>query len=419
MATDEAKVVPVLGTMTFGAQGQIKPDTVAEVLRAYIGTGFTKTGAGALIDTARIYQAATPDGDTEATLGQVFDTFPSLLSRVSIATKANPAMAPHHSLSKESVIEQCNTSLEKLGVDCIDLFYLHTPDIKTDVTDTLDGINELHKTGKIKEFGLSNYPAWAVVDIWHKCKNRDMVLPTVYQGCYNVITRDMEREIVPVAREFGLRLYMYNPLGGGLLSGKYSKLDDLTGASVGRFSAEFDKAFGGSLKAGTVLYRQRYGKQAIMEGLDILAKACAPKDAGEKAPPQEKIIQDTVSTVDGKKVRVIVSESSGKAEKGLDMTNVALRWLIHHSRLDAAHGDGIILGVSKGSHLVANLSAWQAGPLSEDLVEACDAAWQAARPACESYFRGYGNQPGGIEGFLAMKRKREGSDEVAAKKPKV
>ena len=55
-------------------------------------------------------------------------------------------------------------------------------------------------------------------------KNRGMVLPTVYQGAYNVITRDMEREIVPVARHFGLRLYMYNPLAGGLLSGRYKML---------------------------------------------------------------------------------------------------------------------------------------------------------------------------------------------------
>merc|ERR1740120_329940 len=106
-------------------------------------------------------------------------------------------MGPHFNLSKQSVMEQCNTSLQKLGVESIDLFYLHSPDIETDLDDTLAGIDELHKQGKIKEFGLSNYPAWAVVDIWYRCKARGMVVPTVYQGMYNAITLDMEREIVP------------------------------------------------------------------------------------------------------------------------------------------------------------------------------------------------------------------------------
>merc|ERR1712136_365875 len=115
----------------------------------------------------------------------------------------------------QSATEQCETSLEKLGLDCLDLLYLHWPDVKTDVNDTLDGIEHLHTSGKIREFGLSNYPAWAVVDIWYRCKVRGMVLPTVYQGIFNVVTRDMEREIFPVAREFGLRLYMYNPLAAG------------------------------------------------------------------------------------------------------------------------------------------------------------------------------------------------------------
>merc|ERR1711953_932465 len=103
-----------------------------------------------------------------------------------------------------------------------------------------------------------------------------MVLPTVYQGMYNVITRDMEREIVPVAREFGLRLYMYNPLAGGLLSGRYKTVEDLATATQGRFSEEFDRAFGSQVKAGTGLYRSRYSKTAIFEGLDVLRKACAP-----------------------------------------------------------------------------------------------------------------------------------------------
>ena len=391
------EVWPILGTMTFGAEGQVKPDAVTTMLRSFVGTSCTKSPAGAMIDTARMYQQSTPDGDTESTLGQSFEACPSLLSKCTIATKAAKAVAPHFSLSKASVVEQCNVCLQKLGVDCVDLFYLHAPDIDTDINDTLDGIAQLHAEGKMKEFGLSNYPAWAVVDIWYRCKARGMVLPTVYQGMYNVIARDMEREIVPVARQFGIRLYMYNPLAGGLLTGRYRTLQDISSADSGRFSSDFDNAFGGAFKAGTDVYRKRYGNKALFEGVNILLESCGLTGSEPAAEP--KVIEDKSSMVDGRHVRVVVSETASTEKSGsMNMANVALRWLIHHSLL--TDGDGIILGVSKGTQLVANLAAWQGGPLPAEQVEACERAWQAARPGCESYFRGYGAAPGGIEKFL-------------------
>ena len=412
------EVWPILGTMTFGAAGQVKPEAVTTMLRSFVGTSCTKSSAGAMIDTARVYQAITPDGDTETTLGQSFDAFPSLLSRCTLATKAAKQVAPHFSLSKVSVLEQCNTSLQKLGVGCIDLFYLHAPDVETDVNDTLEGIAQLHSEGKIKEFGLSNYPAWAVVDIWHRCKARGMVLPTVYQGAYSVIARDMEREIVPVARQFGLRLYMYNPLAGGLLTGRYKTLDDIAQATSGRFSSDFDDAFGRGVKAGTEIYRKRYGNGALFEGVSILLESCGLNGSG--APAEPAVIEDTTSMIDGRRVRVVVSESAAPQKASVSMADIALRWLIHHSML--TNGDGIILGVSKDTQLVANLAAWQGGPLPADQLEACERAWEAARPGCEAYFRGYGKAPGGIEQFLAIQAKLKsaqvrGTDDSAAEPP--
>mmetsp|Transcript_19972 Transcript_19972/g.29471 ORF Transcript_19972/g.29471 Transcript_19972/m.29471 type:complete len:95 (+) Transcript_19972:3-287(+) len=85
------------------------------------------------------------------------------------------------------------------------------------------------------------------------------------------------------------------------------------------------------------------------------------------------------------------------------MVDVALRWLLHHSYL--SRGDGIIIGFSKVQQLEANLAAWQGGPLPEAIVEACDLAWQMAKPVAESYFRGLGPTPGSIETFLEMKAK--------------
>lgn len=405
--------------MTFGAKAQVTGDVAGMMLRSFVGAGVTHTPEGSLIDTARVYQSPTgPEGDTEATLGQVFCMSPSLQERASIATKANAMMPPHFSLSALSVVEQCNTSLERMGVDSVDLFYLHSPDINTDIEDSLTGVDQLHKEGKIVEFGLSNYPAWAVVDIWYRCKRRDMVLPTVYQGMYNLLTRDIEREIFPVARQFGLRCYMYNPLAGGLLSGRYQKLEDLASAVEGRFSEQFDDAFSSKMKAGTVMYRARYSKKPIFDGLALLHAACAPPDDGA-CPAGKNITEDTTTVENGVKVRVIVEETARRPQ-GLSMANVSLRWLIHHSLL--AKGDGIILGVSKPAQLAGNLQAFKEGPLDAKLLAACEEAWEAARPACEAYFRGYGARPGGVEKFLALKaaqrQEDEGTGEPAAKRQK-
>jgi len=251
------------------------------------------------------------------------------------------------------------------------------------IDDTLSAIAELHRAGKFKEFALSNFPAWKVVDIYHRCRARGMVVPTVYQGMYNIITRDMERELLPAVRELGMRLYMYNPLAGGLLSGRYTKVEDLQNAKVGRFSPEFDRAFGAAVKAGK-LYQARYGKQEFFQALGVLATACK--------------------------------------EARISMSDAALRWLLHHSLLSRAHGDGVIFGVSSMVHLESNLAAWHAGPLPPAVRESCDVAWAVAAPACESYFRGYGAKPGSIEGHLALYAKG-GPDawpgQSPAKRPKL
>lgn len=351
--------------------GQVKREAVSQILKAFANSDTAKVSGGVggqamgsvLIDTARIYQMGTPDADTETVLGQVLADDPSLRDVCSIATKCNPIMPPHKSLARQAVTEHLEESLAKLGTDSVDLFYLHMPDIHTDVDNTLDAIAELHENGKFKELGLSNYPAWKMVDIWHRCKQRGIVLPTVYQGMYNGITRDWEREVVPVLREFGMRAYMYNPLAGGLLTGRYSSISDLSNQTSGRFSSEFGKSFGAAFPAHK-MYQARYSKDAFFDALLHLKQAC----------------DDNATT----------------------MPSVAVRWVLHHSLLSGTHGDGIIFGVSSVEQVNANLVASAEGPLPESIVEAFERAWDISRPACESYFRGYGAIPGGIEAHLAL-----------------
>uniref|UniRef100_A0A674J1P2 NADP-dependent oxidoreductase domain-containing protein n=1 Tax=Terrapene triunguis TaxID=2587831 RepID=A0A674J1P2_9SAUR len=98
---------------------------------------------------------------------------------VKMATKANPWEGK--TLKPESVRSQLETSLERLQMKSVDLFYLHAPDHDTPVEQTLHACNELYKEGKFKELGLSNYTAWEVAEICTICKYNNWVLPTVYQ----------------------------------------------------------------------------------------------------------------------------------------------------------------------------------------------------------------------------------------------
>lgn len=156
-------------------------------------------------------------GNTEEVLREL-DVFKSF----KIATKAFPFKPGMH--SREKLPLQFKESLEALGTKSVDVFYLHAPDHSTPFEETLECVNELFLAGGFKEFGLSNYTAWNVMEIWQICKQRGFVLPTVYQvaktdslqGRYNVISRDIERELLPCLRKLNIRFYAYNPLCGML-----------------------------------------------------------------------------------------------------------------------------------------------------------------------------------------------------------
>jgi len=259
-------------------------------------------------------------------------------------------------LGKDSVIKQTEASLKAMGIDSIDILYLHSPDINTGIEDTLQGISHLYESGKIKEFGLSNYPAWKVVDIFHRCDKMGTIKPSVYQGCYNAITRSMEFELIPALRELGMRQYNYNPLCGGLLTGKYKSFNDEAAKTDGRFG---DKS-----PISGPAYSSRYWKKAYFKALDVIRVACE------------------------------------KAE--ISMSEAAIRWLMHHSALSPAHGDGIILGASSIGHCVSNLAACAEGPLPPEVLSAYDEAWEITSSVADSYFRGYGSAPGISDHFLQM-----------------
>ena len=192
----------------------------------------------------------------------------------------------------------------------------------------------------MKELGLSNYPAWQVVDIWNKCEHYGCPRPTVYQGMYNALCRNVEPELFPAIRSLGMRFYAFNPLAGGMLTGKHHKFEDTPEAN-GRF---------GRLQS----YRNRYWKQSYFDAVEQIRLVCE----------QEQI----------------------------PMAEAGYRWLVNHSCMDAAKGDGILLGASRTEQMQQNMEAARKGALPEDILTAMDEAWEMAKPDSPAYFKFIYNQ---------------------------
>ncbi|NP_001133222.1 aflatoxin B1 aldehyde reductase member 3 [Salmo salar] len=323
-STQLKRPISLLGSMAFGERADAETST--NMVKAFLERGHND------LDTAFMYT----DGQAETIIGGM-----NLPKTVSIATKANPWEGK--TLKPESVRSQLDTSLKRLRTQCVDLFYLHAPDHQNPIQDTLQACQELYKEGKFKELGLSNYAAWEVAEIFTICRHNNWILPTVYQGMYNATTRQVETELLPCLRYYSIRFYAYNPLAGGLLTGKYHYQDKEGSQPSGRF---FGNNWAGA-------YRDRYWKESHFQAIDLVQKAMETAYGSNKP----------------------------------SMTSAALRWMYHHSHLKGDLGDGVIIGMSSMEQLEQNLSASEEGPLDERVVEAFKHAWDLVAHECPNYFR--------------------------------
>ncbi|XP_048417734.1 aflatoxin B1 aldehyde reductase member 3 isoform X1 [Stegostoma tigrinum] len=326
MSTCPAEMLPrtVLGTMEFGRR--VDPKQSAAMVCAFMEHGHDE------LDSAFMYA----DGRSEEIIGSM-----GLGQKVKIATKVNPWDGK--TLKAESVRNQFRTSLEHLQRETVEILYLHAPDHETPIEETLAACQELYQQGKFKELGLSNYASWEVAEVCSICKHNGWVLPTIYQGMYNATTRQVETELLPCLRHFGMRFYGYNPLAGGLLTGKYKFEDKNEKQPIGRF-------FGNNWAEA---YRNRYWKEHHFQALDLVKK-----------------------TID----------TSYRSEKP-SLTAAALRWMYHHSKLRGDLGDGVIIGMSTMEQLQMNLAASEEGPLAPAVVKAFNEAWNLVAHDCPNYFR--------------------------------
>lgn len=326
----QVRPATVLGAMEMGRRMDATSSSAS--VRAFLQRGHTE------IDTAFVYA----NGQSETILGDLGLGLGRSGCKVKIATKAVPMFGK--TLKPADVRFQLETSLKRLQCPRVDLFYLHIPDHNTPIEETLQACHQLHQEGKFVELGLSNYASWEVAEICTLCKKNGWIMPTVYQGMYNAITRQMETELLPCLRHFGLRFYAFNPLAGGLLTGRYKYQDkDEKNPPESRF---FGNPF-------SQIYMDRYWKEEHFNGIALVEKAL--KTAyGPTAP---------------------------------SMISAALRWMYHHSQLKGTHGDAVILGMSSLEQLEQNLALVEEGPLEPAVVEAFDQAWNLVAHECPNYFR--------------------------------
>ena len=206
-----------LGAMTFGRDGWGSPDDVsAEVFNAYVEAG------GNFIDTAEIYSS----GRSEELVGR-FVADRKLRDRMVIATKfgwnGDPGNPNFGGNGAKNVLRAVEGSLRRLNTDYIDLYWMHIWDAVTPAEEMLHTFAGLVVSGKIRYFGLSNAPAWYAAKMATLASAHGVPGPIALQLEYSLVARDVEREQVPAAREFGLALTPWSPLAGGFLSGKYAR----------------------------------------------------------------------------------------------------------------------------------------------------------------------------------------------------
>ena len=206
-----------LGTLSFGFKSWGNDvESSKRIIDSYLSLG------GNFIDTANIYG----DGLSEVFVGEAIRD--KKRDEIILATKCFFRTGPgpnSKGLSRKNVIEACESSLKKLKTGYIDLYYIHSPDPHTPYEETMRAFDDLVRQGKVRYIGCSNIPAWQIVKANAVSTQMNLEKFSCGQYMYNLINRDIERDVLPACHDQGMGLVCWSPLGGGMLSGKYVGFD--------------------------------------------------------------------------------------------------------------------------------------------------------------------------------------------------
>lgn len=305
------------GTMTLGSQAD--EAAARRMVERCLDVGIN------FFDTANIYNK----GQAETLLGKMLA---GKREKVILATKVRGKMGegPEESgLSRGAIHKAIDASLRRLGTDYVDLYYLHQPDYDVPIEETLAAIAELVRAGKVRYPAVSNYAAWQVAEIFCISEEKGYPPPRISQPMYNLLARGIEEEYIPFCKHFEIAVVPYNPLAGGLLTGKYNK--ERNTKAGGRFD-------------NNAMYQDRYWHEDYFAAVDELTGIA--RDAGK------------------------------------NLVELSLQWL-----LSQPHVDSIILGASRMEQLEENLRACQGSRLDEATLARCDDVWKRLRGITPKYNR--------------------------------
>jgi len=304
------------GAMTFG--GQTDEPTARHMVDMCLDRGIN------FFDTANSYNK----GQSETILGNVLK---GRRDKVILASKVGtPTGFPADAspLSKKSVLANIDATLQRLQTDYLDLYYMHLPDYKAPIEETLVAFDEVIRAGKVRYPATSNFAAWQVLEAIDISCERGYKPPYVSQPMLNLLARGVEQEYIPFCREYGVSMIVYNPLAGGLLTGKQRR----------------DRPMAGTRFDNNQMYLDRYWHPAYFDAVDELQQTA--KQAGRS------------------------------------LIDIALNWLLYDTATDV-----VILGASKIEHLEQNLDVFERGALAPETVAALDRIWQNLRGVTPKYNR--------------------------------
>lgn len=212
----------------------------------------------------------------------------------------------------------------------METYFFHAPDAQTPIEESLDAIQELYAAGKFKRFGLSNFKAESVRKIYDYAASKNFVLPTVYQGIFNPISRHYETSLFPLLRELKIAFYAYSPIAGGFLVKKPEIFQE--GKGEGRWHPD---DFVGAI------YLRIYNKPSL--------------------------------------VKALTTWESIANEAGISKAALAYRFVAYNSILSREHGDGIIIGASSPRQLEQTLKSLEDGPLDPAIAKKVEQIWESVK----------------------------------------
>jgi len=305
-----------LGTMMFGSQTS-KEDSL-EIIDYAIENGIN------FIDTADAYNA----GESERIVGEALE---GRREEIILATKVRSKVGDeinNSGLNRRHILKQIDNSLMNLKTDYIDIYYLHAMDNDVEFEETFDTMTNLVHSGKVRYIGISNFPAWQVSDMLGIADKRNFTSPIVTQNLYNLLNREVESELVPCIEKHHMGMTVYNPIAGGLLSGKYdfNKLP-----TEGRFAEKKN-------------YMARYWKSENFETIKKLEEIAAANE--------------------------------------MSLLELSMKWCLAHPFVDS-----VISGVSRLEQLQQNIAAIDGSSLAYDTMLKCEEIGKELLNGRTNYFK--------------------------------